>query len=568
VLGLLIYFCVTASAGLHAYFTLDDGGNIMTMHRCWERSPNEVVLSVLQVITPAYRPMGGLYYFLLYKFAGFHPMPFRAVCLALMFANIMLALILLRRLSGSLAAAAVGATLITNHPAVLELLYSSGTIYEILCFLFYALTLLCYFAWRKSGRAAGKVGLSWPRIAVIVALTGAALDSKEMAMTIPAALLLVELIYFPPQSRSWQGVRKFVLHQGRAALATAALVAPTMAVKVLTRNPLSDDPRYRGHSVAAAIESMRAYHHFLFYGPPSPDGFSALRLFLVWVGMALAAVILRSRQMIFGLCFVIVTLIPVCLIGPRGGYMTYIPLIGWALYFGMLFQRLYGILYRGLPLALPMKAAALILLALLIANTNAEALAPYAAHFRQHERELRRVVEGLRKAHPDLPHGAAVLLVDDPLDSSYELALLAQFAYRDPTLVLDKLRMLPAAPAGAELTHYDFVLAGGWDLHDVRGISDMRAPVQVEFGPGPEHSPSSFRVAIRELRGQTVDLTLRARTAVNSRRATAVERCKLDLEGGPVVSVRPEFRHTTIDARWVRTDGGSWMAASGSLEVR
>jgi hypothetical protein len=277
----VIYFAVTAFHSLNAYFTQDDGGNLLNMHKYWERSLLDVLGSAVCVVTGAYRPLGGVYYFVLYKLAGFNPLPFRAVCLALMLANVLLAFALMRRLSGSLLAGLFGAVVMANHPAMLEFLYSSGTIYDILCFLFYFLAVRCYFVWRQEGQMAGATALSWRQLAVILVLTGCALDSKEMAMTLPAALLLLELVYFPPNSWSWRETARFVVHQGRGVLATTALVAPTIAVKVLTRNPLSDDPAYAAHSVRATVEGMRTYQHFLLYNLISRDGLSTLELLAI-----------------------------------------------------------------------------------------------------------------------------------------------------------------------------------------------------------------------------------------------------------------------------------------------
>ena len=103
-LVLATYFAVTAFHGLSAYFTQDDGGNLLNMHKYWERSLLDVLGSAVCVVTRAYRPLGGVYYFTLYKLAGFNPLPFRAVCLVLMLANVLLAFALMRRLSGSLLA--------------------------------------------------------------------------------------------------------------------------------------------------------------------------------------------------------------------------------------------------------------------------------------------------------------------------------------------------------------------------------------------------------------------------------------------------------------------------------
>jgi hypothetical protein len=546
---------------LNAYFTQDDGGNLLNMHQYWSHSMAYVLGSALRVITGAYRPLGGVYYFALYKLAGFNPLPFRAVCLALMLANVLLAFALLRRLSDSLTAALFGAVLIVNHPTVLELLYSSGTIYEILCFLFYFLTMRCYFVWRQAGRHAGETTLSWRRLAVILVLTGCALDSKEMAMTLPAALLLIELIYFPPESWSWREIGGFVARQCRGPLATAALVAPTIAIKVLTPNPLSDDRRYASHSLRATVEGMRAYHHFLLYGLLSPIGLSTLGLAALWIVMGLAAFALRSRPMKFGLCFLIVALLPVCLIPPRGGYMLYIPLMGWALYFGSFFQRLCDDLIRGLRLVRfdgAVRFAALTAAAVLIVNTHAAHLAPYAAGFESHQGETRRIVERFRKVHPQLPLGSSLLLVDDPAPTGYELLFLARLAYGDPTLELDRLKMLRATPAGSELTRYDLVLAGGWELHDVRGVSDPRPPVEVRFRGG-------YNVEIPEFAGQTVDLATRTILGNCSARAITEQRVTLGASGSGTLLAPPDSPPARIEVRWVRPPGEDWLSAAGGL---
>ena len=173
----------------------------------------------------------------------------------------------------------LGAVLFANHQAMLELLYSSGTIYEILCFLFYFLAIFCYFVWRQAGP------LSRRRLAVILVLTGCALDSKEMAMTLPAALLLLELIYFPPVAWSWQAIRKFAVHQTRGVFLTAALVAPTIAVKILSKNPLSDDTRYQSHSLTVTCSATCALITIFFYTARDPEnGFPITALMMFTMG--------------------------------------------------------------------------------------------------------------------------------------------------------------------------------------------------------------------------------------------------------------------------------------------
>lgn len=582
-LFLAIYFAFSSRDGLHAYFTQDDAGNLLNMHKYWERSLADMLLSALRVVTGAFRPLGGVFYFTLYRLAGFNPVPFRAVCLGLMLVNVLLGFGLLRRLSGSLEVALIGAVLIAHHPAVLELLYSSGSIYEILCFLFYFLAVWCYFAWRQAAHQAGRhagrhpdqhpemTTLSWPQWAALLALTGCALDAKEMAMTLPGALFLIELIYFPPQSWSWPGSIRFVTRQNRAALATAALVVPTIAIKLLTRNPLSEDPRYVDHSFRAAVEAMRSFQNFLLYGDIFNAQLSGPALLALWVAMAVAAIVLRSRPMKFGLLFLIGSLLPVSLIGPRGGYMLYIPLIGWALYTGCLFQflgdRLVRLLRLRPPWALAVKLAGFAAAVVLIMHVHEVKLAPYSGQFQAEQKDMRRVVEHLLAIHPRLTRGSALLLADDPLPISFGLMLIARIAYGDPTLTVDRIKMLRQPPAGDELTRYDHVLAGQWDLHDVRSLADPRLPVEVRFHPTQVEPGGAYTLQIPELAGQTVDLALRTTTETRSDRAI-LQDCHLDSTGHAPLLAPTAFPHSTIQIRWIRPRGGAWISASGALHIR
>lgn len=539
---LALYFAIASWSGLHAYFSLDDGGNLLNMHGYWSHSLGHELASAAVVITPAYRPLGGIYYFVLFKLAGYHPLPFRAVCLAMMLANLLLAFALLRDLAGSLAAAMLAAILVVNHPAVLELLYSSGTIYEILCFFFYFLAIRWYFRWRRTGP------LSWRRVAVILILTGCALDSKEMAMTLPGALLLLELIYFPAHARSW-----------RAVIVTAGLTVPAVAIKVFTRNPLSNDTFYHQHSAAATVEHYRAYQHFLLYGMLSPEGFSTAALLVLWTLMAVAAIRWRSRPMIFGLCFLIVSLVPVCVIPPRGGYMLYIPLMGWALYLGCLFQHLADDLVRALGAtrwAAASRFGALAIAAAFLANSNAAELAPYRALFEHHQAQSRLFIEQLRGLHPRLPRGSSLLLVDDRLDDGYEPLFLARLAYSDPTLELDRTRMLPAAPQAPALLRYDFVL-GGQQLQDMRSPADSRSPAHVRIKPWN----GEMVVEAPEFAGATVDIVPRSIAGDHYGPPIPQQHCILD-SSGQAKWKAPNSTGIAIEPRWIRPAGGAWMAAA------
>jgi hypothetical protein len=566
-----IYFVFSVHDGLRAYFTMDDGGNLLKMHSYWGTSLGHMIVSALLVVTPTYRPLGGIYYFVLYKLAGFNPMPYHAVCLLLLGVNLYLAFSVLRQLTDSLAAALLGTVLIANHPALLFLIYNSGTVYELLCFFFYFLALRCYFIWRKADQAAGRTVLAWKRLAIILVLTGCALDSKEMAMTLPAALLLMEFVYFTPISWAVRDIRKFALHQGRAVLVTAALVLPTIAVKTLIPNPLTYDPAYGGHTLRGAIDHLRAYQSFLIYGNLYYDiTLSTVALIALWIGMAVAALLLRSRPMKFGLCFYLVSMVPIVLITRRNAYMLYIPLLGWALYSGALFQRVCDGIIRMARLrprfAGTVRFACVAAAAVWVANLHAERLAGPSLGIHLDHDAMRRVMNSLRKAHPHLPRGASLLILDDPLPPGWELPFLADMAYNDPTLRLDRVKMLPELPTKEDLIHYTYIMGGGWNLHDVSGDSDTVPLVEVRFSPRAVKPHETYTVEIPSLAGQSVDIAADAIAGGRADRVIIKDWCTLDTAGKAVLET-PDLPSETITVRWIRPHNGGWTPASGELKI-
>jgi hypothetical protein len=376
----------------------------------------------------------------------------------------------------------------------------------------------------------------------------------------------VELVYFPPSS--WSGA----VRQGRAALVCGALVVPTIAVKVLTRNPLSDDPRYADHSWRGLVQGMRDYHSFLLYGNLFGGGLPIGKLLALWAAIAAAAMLLRSRAMTFGLCFLIVSLVPVCLISPRAGYMCYIPLMGAALYIGALFERLRDLLFAWASLrprpAAAAKWTALAAVAAVIIHAHAARLGPVSIRVRQEHDDLRRIIEQLQRAHPRLPRGASLLLVDDPLPDGFAVLFLARLAYGDPTLEVDRIKMLGVPPAGDEIIRYDYVLAGGWELRDMRGIGDARAPVDVGFRPRRVRPGAPFTIEIPDYAGQTVDLATSTIGAGLPQRAVVRNCCRLDRCGRATLVAPPDLHPGTVQIRWIRAQGGrEWQAAEGALDI-
>ena len=95
-----------------------------------------------------------------------------------------------RALAGSRKIGLLTALFGCYHAGFVDLYYNTGTIYDLLCFSFYMSAFLIYTSARSRGRAVPP-----SRILSIAVLFICALNAKEMAVTLPAALLVYELVY-------------------------------------------------------------------------------------------------------------------------------------------------------------------------------------------------------------------------------------------------------------------------------------------------------------------------------------------------------------------------------------
>ena len=146
-LFLVVYFFWFAGGGLWARFTGDD---LMNLNFHLTPSFGQLLLSNLTYWTTAYRPMGGIVYAIVYRLAGFHSMAFRVVCFALLLANLWLLYRVCLRLTERRAVALLATLLLTYHAWLVNLYYSTGTVYELFCFGFYLAAFDYYVGIRQS----------------------------------------------------------------------------------------------------------------------------------------------------------------------------------------------------------------------------------------------------------------------------------------------------------------------------------------------------------------------------------------------------------------------------------
>jgi len=177
---ILAYFAFFGWDGLHARFGVDDPANLFWY---WSRGTWPLIRAQFEFFSTYYRPMGGLFYLPIYDFAGFNPLPYRVVALLIVLLGLALFCRVAKLISGFERVAWVATILVCYHPRLADIIYTNGVIYDVLCFLFYFAALAWYLGIRTRGRFC-----TWRHTAIFVVLYICALNSKEMAVTLPLTL--------------------------------------------------------------------------------------------------------------------------------------------------------------------------------------------------------------------------------------------------------------------------------------------------------------------------------------------------------------------------------------------
>src|SRR5437899_1176318 len=128
------------------------------------------------------------------------------------------------RLAGSLGAGRevvwLASLVMAYHAALAELFYRTSTIYDILCFFFYLSALTYYIRIRAANRTLGI-----RQVVTVLLLMVAALNSKEMAVTLPFLILAWEACYRPPSAWNRHSALCWLWRQNRTALVGFAIDA-------------------------------------------------------------------------------------------------------------------------------------------------------------------------------------------------------------------------------------------------------------------------------------------------------------------------------------------------------
>jgi len=431
VLLITAYFLALAGPGLSAGFTTDDVENLTTY---WNQSPAALVKAVVFYFSPSYRPLGGLFFYRpLFALAGFHPLPYRLLCFALLLLNLGLLYLAIRSVTASSEIAALTTLFGAFHPRLVDLYWNNGTIYDILCFTFYFGALAYYAGARRTGPI-----VDLRKTAVFLGLYVLALDAKEMAVTLPLLLIFYELIYFSPVSFSTRQIVKWLVTNCRLAAIAGVMTAPYIWGKMLAQSPFTQLTSFHlDITPSQFLISYGAYLDSLFF---RDHWFGEAQAALTLAAMLVIALLLRSRHLVFAWSIMVISFLPIAFIPVRAAYVLYIPLVGWSLYAAALLVSLRDLVVsssRSIGAVQVRQVVLFVLvLVLLLRAYRVQRLRMYG-ELTLGQPVIRSTLAELDRLHPNLPRGTRLLAIHDPLPHPYELLLLLRLYFRDRTLEVD-----------------------------------------------------------------------------------------------------------------------------------
>lgn len=549
------YFWLLTRQGWSSYFDGDALMNIAFLHGYGRVSLGVILLQALTVITPEYRPMGGLYYRAWFALFGLNAAAFRIAAFVLLGLNLALAWRWVREMSGSRFTAAVATLLFSFHPAMSALYYSDGTMYDVLCLSFFLLALTKYVRIRRQDGL-----LTIRSLLVVMAFYGAALGSKEMALTLPGILILYEGIFHRHLCNLCQRITPIVV--------LGAITALCMIWKTMVPNAMSSNI---GQAYTPRCDAAFTGHQYLNYYRQLwlyPD----LRGTVLCAGLVaalVAAVAMRNRLMLFGLLFANLTLLPVCVIPGRGGFVWYMPILGWALYAGSAVQQLSGMLARWLS-APRCQAALLGALAIGAYCVYAPRAAELSASYMPEQRALRNLMSAARTASGSLPPGSRILLEGDPSDeTSLTPLFLLRLGYGDASVWVDRVPHLAETDSRSDAGLYAMTIR--WTGSDYRVVThpqSKRQPVPAAVFPGIVHRGQSMRARFpAAFAGCDIDVAYRMPEDELLRAGVWSSWMKLDAQGGGTAKVNQDAERGLVVIDHVRGCDGEWMPAQGSIVI-
>ena len=404
-----------------------------------------------------YRPIGGLFYKSFYALWGFHPLPFRIAAMLLLAVNFVLLAVVVWQLTGSRWSALIGLLAVGIDPAFGLAYFNTGNIYDILAYTLFWGGFAGYVRIRQRGRLPG-----WFGLALLFCLFAAALEAKEIAVSLPVAVALYELLWHPPAAFQPTELWRWIKREGRFAAIGGLAGAAYIAGKRYGPDSLWLNPAYRPHySLQAYFESLAHYLQQLIFKPVSV---TALQMAMLLAAMLAIAAISRRRCLLWGVGFIAAGVLPLAFIPARGGAAYLVPSVAWAVYVGglldWLVERIAG---RRLWLRSALQVLLFVLLAIKLAPWQRRGMEMQAHAAFEIQGTYRRYVEQIHALIPAPRKGARILLLSDAAGrDDYDVFFAIRLFYGDPSLDVSRMK-------GVDPRAFDYVL----DWRDGRFVLEI-----------------------------------------------------------------------------------------------
>ena len=328
----------------------------------------------------SYRPVATLSYFLIHLTAGLNPFYYHLTSVALHILNILLVYWLARLILKNSLAALIAGLLFACHPVQTEAVDCIAYNEDLLTGFFFLLAFILYL--KATPEHEKKAAVNYYSGSLIFFLLG--LLSKEMAITLPAVLLLYDLTLRAGdrQAFSLAMIQKAVRDRGWLYAGYAAVGLLYLALRfIFLSNPVAQAtpsygslferilylPEHIFSFVKLAIFPVELNAGYVFSYPSGFFDISNLVGFAIIVGLVAASFYIykHSRQVFFCIWWFLITLFPVYniipIFNPLAERYLYIPLIG--------FCMLAALFFSGLLLGRFSKAIALKILSLVVLIT-------------------------------------------------------------------------------------------------------------------------------------------------------------------------------------------------------
>jgi hypothetical protein len=444
---LVAYFVYFAKDGLRGHFALDDLANIFYYHH---RGNWSVLQALIEFPSTYLRPMGALFYLPIFHFAGFNPLPFRIAALIIIAINVVVFYSFARLLTGSRKIAWLAALLVSYHPYLSDILYSNAVIYDVLCFGFYFAALGWYLRARSREHLLG-----WKETAVFLLLYICALNSKEMAVTMPVTILLYELLYHSPVAFRPSALVSWLKSEGRMMIIAGLVTAAFVAGKTMGADPLIAISAYKPEfTFHRASQSITENIQSMFY---IPDRFATVTNVSIGVAVLLAyAWNRKSRLVAFCVLFAILSALPIAFL-VRAWACLYIPLGAWSLLIAAAVWGAADLISRYVAPNPSRAATAAILVVAAVLSYAAFETREKAwiqpALLKQQDKTWAAIRE-FGKLQTKPRRGAWIAFLNDPFDD-WDMEFLAELTYRDRTLQQTLVRKTPLT--AKQLADVDYI---------------------------------------------------------------------------------------------------------------